>query len=335
MCVQRPRRFATSGRSNVQAEIQCEIADFEDDAGKLDQEVFGAGVDPFDRPLGEDEESDGEDGPDISFDDLSSDEGRDDAADENTETLRKEDEEIAPEVVSRLKDLAAKLDAVLKVIFEFLERMQLDGLSDEPPPPPSPPSDDEADARSAAERATVERRLRVFDVLIAIFERTILSTFKTQHTQFLLFWAASLDPALTGRFTYFLLERALYADDVPTVTRVASACYLASFISRAQFVDTTAARKVMAFLLEFVGHHLDDTSVDPARGGALVQQHAVFYAAVQAAFYIFCFRWRDLVVDEGELGRQWMPELSVLQRAVTSPYNPLKVRCRSRRIGIR
>lgn len=287
----------------------------------MDQEVFGAGVDPFDRPVGEESESEDE-AEDINFSDLSSDEGDDE--DGNTELLRKEDEAIAPEVVHRLKDLAAKLDAVLKVVFEFLERMIVDGLTDERSPPPTPP--EEVEEPSAPRSRSIERRLRVFEILINIFDRTILSTFKTQHTQFLLFWAASLDKSLTERFIYFLLSRALYDNHTPTVTKVAAACYLASFVSRARFIDAEGARKVMAYLLEYVGHHLEDATVDPKRGGSMVQQHAVFYAAVQAAFYIFCFRWRDMVLEEGEAAaKKWMPELSVLQRAVTSPFNPLKV----------
>jgi len=61
--------------------------------------------------------------------------------------------------------------------------------------------------------------------------------------------------------------------------------------------------------------------------------HNIFYAVSQAVFLIFCFRWRDLeedLEDTDELlgasaGKKWMSELSVMQRVVTSPLNPLKV----------
>jgi len=67
-------------------------------------------------------------------------------------------------------------------------------------------------------------------------------------------------------------------------------------------------------------------------------QNGVFYAVAQAVFLVFCFRWRDLL-DEDEEGdveelvherpagvaKQWMPELKILQRVVTSSLNPLKV----------
>ena len=67
---------------------------------------------------------------------------------------------------------------------------------------------------------------------------------------------------------------------------------------------------------------------------------AVFYAVAQAVFLIFCFRWRDLVEDdgngeadgEGEQAtlagppkRMWMAELNIIQRVVACPLQPLKV----------
>jgi RNA polymerase I-specific transcription initiation factor RRN3 len=58
----------------------------------------------------------------------------------------------------------------------------------------------------------------------------------------------------------------------------------------------------------------------------------VFYAVAQAVFLIFCFRWRDLLEDEVEAdelvakpGKQWMPELGIVQRIINSVLNPLKV----------
>ncbi len=70
------------------------------------------------------------------------------------------------------------------------------------------------------------------------------------------------------------------------------------------------------------------------------EQHSVFYAAAQAVFLVFCFRWRDLLEqDPNDVGsdgldpnpaamtsKVWLPELNVMQRAVTSALNPLKVR---------
>jgi RNA polymerase I-specific transcription initiation factor RRN3 len=48
-------------------------------------------------------------------------------------------------------------------------------------------------------------------------------------------------------------------------------------------------------------------------------------------FYIYCFRWKDLLdeADEDEIvidtGRRWMMDLETIKRAVSSTFNPLKV----------
>jgi len=62
-----------------------------------------------------------------------------------------------------------------------------------------------------------------------------------------------------------------------------------------------------------------------------------FYAVVQAVMYIFCFRWRQLKqgshspesdeeIDEAEIrAMKWIPELRIMERVITSRFNPLKV----------
>ncbi|KAF5363263.1 hypothetical protein D9756_000229 [Leucocoprinus leucothites] len=163
-----------------------------------------------------------------------------------------------------------------------------------------------------------------FNALLTIFDRTILRTFKSRYTQFLIFWFTSLDPEFADVFQGMLAERALLGSSStaiqPTseafndsgdtssgpqntggsaITRAAAASYIGSFVSRAVFVDGEGARNVVAVLCEFLKTHLDDVeesirsySAPIAVGGP---QHTVFYAVTQAVFLIFCFRWRDLL----------------------------------------
>ena len=134
------------------------------------------------------------------------------------------------------------------------------------------------------------------------------------------------------------------------MTRAAAASYIASFVSRAQFVDREGARRVVSVLCNFLRARLDvfDATMQMAQlpGNASganaglslnTAQHSVFYAVAQAVFLIFCFRWRDLLEDQDEADefapahappKKWMPALDVVQRIVTSELNPLKV-CRS------
>jgi len=147
----------------------------------------------------------------------------------------------------------------------------------------------------------------------------------------------------------------------PEVTRAAAASYIGSFVSRATFVDRDGTRRVVGLLCEFMKAHLDGVdeairedvfSHESLASSILASgQHMAFYAVTQAVFLIFCFRWRDLTTDrienEDELGpspvtshglrqcgtgKDWMPEIYVLKRAVSSVLKPLKV-CSSTVVG--
>lgn len=188
------------------------------------------------------------------------------------------------------------------------------------------------------EEIRVIRRTQ-FYTLLSIFDRTILRTFKSRYTQFLIFWFSSLDPEFSDLFQGLLVSKALLEEDQPAVTRAAAASYIASFVSRAQFVGKESTRQTVACLCNFLKSRLD--IVDAVRqSGAQppsLAQHTVFYAVTQAVFLIFCFRWRDLQhepEDVDELATtdvpvsKWMAELNILKRVVLSELNPLKVRAK-------
>jgi RNA polymerase I-specific transcription initiation factor RRN3 len=336
-----------------------------------DQDLFE--LDPFDTVIGQEEnDSDSDsDGVGDNLSDLSSDAG--DMDDESQPF------EIATNV-KHINDMVKKLDAILTLIFDHFHRAHTSiatsgtlplSLTDLPPLPsltplssplgtpipsrmePSsfeqtivsdtspltsvPPSRSET-----LERSTGFLRSQFLN-LLSIFDRTILRTFKSRYTQFLIFWYTSLDPEFSDIFQGMLVDRALFENDAdstaqnptPVVTRAAAASYLGSFVSRAVFVDREGARRVVAVLCEFLKAHLEAVEELVRTGGEVggVTQNTVFYAVTQAVFLIFCFRWRDLLEDEQDEddllnekgGKQWMAQLNVLQRAVTSNLNPLRV----------
>ena len=188
-----------------------------------------------------------------------------------------------------------------------------------------------------AEQGRALRRSQ-FRSLLFIFERTILRTFKSRYTQFLLFWYSSLDPEFTDNFLGLLLNKALVEVDQTHVTRAAAASYVASFVSRAQFVDGDSARRVVGLLCAYLSRQLKVYA--EAQGPTHTSQYTVFYAVAQAVFLIFCFRWRELQLEYGQEGpsddvwvvcdgasiKKWTPELEVVQRVIISALNPLKVR---------
>ncbi|KAJ6466697.1 RNA polymerase I-specific transcription initiation factor RRN3 [Mycena vitilis] len=177
-----------------------------------------------------------------------------------------------------------------------------------------------------------------FHTLLSIFDRLILPTFKSRYTQFLLFFYTSLSPDFADIFLGLLVDRSLFQSSTPAVTRAAAAAYLGSFVSRAVFVDRAGARRVVAVLCDFLRAHLDAVE-DAVRVGATItsgagsaEQSGVFYAVAQSVFLIFCFRWRDLLEEDLDVddlvakpGKDWMPELGVVQRIINSVLNPLKL----------
>ncbi|GBE79882.1 RNA polymerase I-specific transcription initiation factor RRN3 [Sparassis crispa] len=320
----------------IDVEIQVELEELEEQlANEGPNEVFE--LDPFDTLVGQEgEDTDSEDDDDEDgFSDLSSDAGGD---------IDDDDTPDVPSDFKQVQSMVDKLDAILKTIFDHFNRTHSSdpatsvGLSTplsrsdspllpvEPLPPPSP---------SPVERGKLVRRQQ-FHTLMSIFDRTILRTFKSRYTQFLIFWYSSLDPEFSDLFQGTLVSKALLEEDQPAVTRAAAASYIASFVSRAQFVDRQSTRGVVALLCNFLRSRLDLFDAMMQTGAVLpsLAHHSVFYAVTQAVFLIFCFRWRDLLEDEEDVDeyasigvpkKKWMVELDILQRVITSELNPLKV----------
>ncbi|KAF8622090.1 hypothetical protein AX15_007233 [Amanita polypyramis BW_CC] len=342
----------------IDVEIQVELEELEEEEEADQEDLFE--IDPFDVVITKEEdlssETEGE-GDNFDFSDLSS--GPEDDGQVTSEL---------PTNMKHIQDMVKKLDVILNLIFEHFERIRASCTSvpDSPPsspsrPPSSPPLPElpplssglampspslpstytspppaEVLTKRATPLAPPDQLRTQFHALLSIFDRTILRTFKSRYTQFLIFWFTSLDPEFADFFQGMLVDRALLATDstllnpsadgaggnsenpisstTPTVTRAAAASYIGSFVSRANFVDRVTARHIVAVLCGFLRAHLDavddvvriwgTTSVITNDGGNGIigrAQNTIFYAVVQAIFLIFCFRWRDLLEDrEGQ-----------------------------------
>lgn len=302
------------------------------------------------------EDEDGDEDEDGGISDLSSD------VDSVDEDGRKKEEE--PRNVKHIQDMVSKLDNILEMVFKHLDRLRTNAVSSPNSRSPSPtalplssPTADDTDlamtsnykhALSEKSHSRLEEEKQSlteshFNALLAIFKRTILRTFKSRYTQFLLFWYSSLDDTFRDCFLGALVSAALLEPSQPVVTRAAAASYLASYVSRAAFVGREETQSVVRVLCDFLAAHLRRYDELAQGSGTLMQQqqsteHAVFYAVAQAMFLIFCFRWRDLKEDcdePDEYGdvmaaatlahKAWYPPVMVMKRVVNSPLNPLKV----------
>ena len=308
------------------------------------EEVFE--LDPFDTAVGQEEVAQEEEAPEDDqdgFSDLSSEaEDPEDPADSS--------HEFATDF-HHIKDMVNKLDTILMLVFDHLNRPSFavkptlfpDSLpSDSPPPTPLmsedwPPIQLQPATVSSPELEKTVRRSQ-FHALLSVFDRAIIRTFKSRYTQFLIFWYSSLDPEFSDLFQGMLIEKALLDENLPLVTRIAASSYISSFVSRATFVDKESTRNVVSVLCDFLTSRMDAFDHALRVGGELTGTYcAMFYAVCQAVFLIFCFRWRDLIEDQaedleeltelhaGRPARKWLPRLYVLEKAVSSLLNPLKV----------
>ena len=311
-----------------------ELEDLETRGEPEPGEVFS--LDLFDTVVGQEgtqSDSESEDGDSVEdgFSDLSSDSGDED------ETTTGIDNE--PLDVRHVQDMVQKLDSILNVVFDHFRKTDVSSKyfhhSSESTEQVSLSS-----VQSPHDNESTERRHLRFMNLLSIFDRTILRTFKSRYTQFLLFWYSSLDHEFADLFQGLLVSKALLEPDQPAVTRAAAASYTGSFVSRATFVGRESTRQVVGVICEFLRSHLDlYDQTSHSKSGMLSSEHnTVFYAVAQALFLIFCFRWRDLMegtedlenpdITTGSLSRShksWMPELDIIQRLVDSPLNPLQV----------
>ena len=329
----------------LQVEVQVEIEEIEDNlAGAGLEEVFE--LDPFDTVLGQEAEEDEEvpeDDDQDRFSDLSSE------AEDPDEPTNDPGEFITD--YHHIKDMVNKLDIILTLVFNYFNRPSLvakpslspgSSPSESPPlmPPLSdnqPPAQPEITMELNPELEKTARRSQ-FHALLSIFDRAIIRTFKSRYTQFLIFWYSSLDPEFSDLFQGMLVEKALLDENLPMVTRIAASSYISSFVSRATFVDKESTRNVVSVLGDFLTSRMDALDNTFRVGGEFSGTYCgMFYAVCQAVFLIFCFRWRDLIEDQVEdvdelaestacrPAKKWIPRLYVLERAVSSFLNPLRV----------
>lgn len=295
----------------VDVEIQVELEELED-AEPMDGELFE--FDPFDTIVGQ--EGDSSDDEDEDVDDGLSDLSSDASSDS--------DAEDTPTDMRHIHDMVSKLDAILKLVFDHFNKLHSSMPTVLVPSSPTlhPTTTHDRDPQSHEPHNLLAIQ---FHTLLAIFDRSILRTFKSRYTQFLLFWYASLHPEFSDLFLGLLVDKALFGSaSASGVERAAASSYIGSFVSRAQFIDREGAQRAVKVLCAFLGAHLDAIEA----GNADSNNHSVFYAVVQSVFLVFCFRWRDLQEepDEQTVGRKiWISELGVVQRVITSDLNPLKV----------
>lgn len=211
--------------------------------------------------------------------------------------------------IKELKDSITKLDNIMDLLFSHYDSVFATG--------------DLADIDET------------FESLLSQFANTILPTYRSRHTQFLLFHFSQVSPDLMERFAGCCSHLA-FDPSRPHILRVAAAAYLASFIARGAHVSGAIVRDVFDLLcyhLEALRKMHESTCKGPD-----LRQYGTYYAVSQALLYAFCFRWRDLIVtpdglpptDEDIIYHEgdytWHNSIhTILHRNIYSKLNPLKI----------
>ncbi|GAB2225906.1 hypothetical protein Drorol1_Dr00021677 [Drosera rotundifolia] len=171
-----------------------------------------------------------------------------------------------------------------------------------------------------------ERWVKVFYSLLHSFEKTVLPAYKSKFTQFLMFYACSLDPEGCGlMFADWLADKFYNSNN--NLSRMISIGYLASYLARARFLSTSVVTCILERLVQWCCDYcktqrgnmgLDDEEWLYAK----CQDHSSFYAGCQAVLYILCFRMRS-IMDIPHLKSQLLS--MPFQQILKNPLEPLQV----------
>ena len=176
-----------------------------------------------------------------------------------------------------------------------------------------------------------------YEDMLADFSNIVLPTYKSRHSQFLVFFFAQKSKRLTEMFVGTLFNIA-FESNRPGIVKQSAVAYLASFVARGARVDSEQVQTIAQTLLNYMDYHR--VNYERECKGPDLRRYSQFYALSQGLLYLFCFRWRDLVdlelssprIDQDDpasfLGQdlQWMDGFRRrLQANIYSKLNPLKV----------
>lgn len=138
-------------------------------------------------------------------------------------------------ISSDYKIMIEKLDAVLTLVMEYISSLNKKAIS-------------QKDRTELSE---------VYYSFLDIFDRIMLPTHKLRCAQFIIFYLCSLSPEKYPEDFMGLLVTHLLEPSASSVTKVASAAYLGSFIARAKYVSVSSVRHCLRLLNQTCHTYLD------------------------------------------------------------------------------
>ncbi|KAL5556349.1 hypothetical protein UlMin_038585 [Ulmus minor] len=157
---------------------------------------------------------------------------------------------------------AEKLDSLMVITFEHLESCEANG-----------------------------RLVEVFKALNKSFHTTVLTAYKSKFSQFVMFYACSLDPENCGSTFAKDLANTFFKNVYPQL-RMSAVAYLASYLSRGKFLSTSMIAEMLGSLVDWCSDYckMQEGEINP-------EAHRIFYSCCQAIMYVLCFRMRSMMED--------------------------------------
>ncbi|KAE8010774.1 hypothetical protein FH972_007110 [Carpinus fangiana] len=211
---------------------------------------------------------------------------------ENVDKIADYDEEDGTEFPRELtrkslrgKLIAEKLDSLMALTFEHLESCKDSG-----------------------------RLVEVFEHLLDSFRITVLTAYKSKFAQFVMFYACALDPENCGVRFAMLLADIFVREDYPLPFRMSAVAYLASYLSRANFLSAPLVAGMLKRLVDWSLEYCKTKGavIDPT-------SHRLFYSACQAIMYVLCFRMKSM------MDVAWFKSHLLIEPILNHKLSPLKV----------
>lgn len=236
-----------------------------------------------------------------------------DAEDSDAESVLSDDSDLDENSakVIHIKNHIEKMDAILDTLFELYA-----------------PYFDHPESPEA---------ISCYENMLSDFSNVVLPTYRSRHSQFLVFYFGQKSPRLTEMFVGTLFNIA-FESTRPSIVKQSAVAYLASFVARGARVTGEQVQTIARTLLNYMDYHRHN--YEPECRGPDLRRYTQYYMNVQALLYLFCFRWRDLIDLENSSPRidpedpasylgqdlDWMTGLKTgLTNNIFSKLNPLKV----------
>ena len=125
---------------------------------------------------------------------------------------------------------------------------------------------------------------------LRVFDSVILTTQKVKHPQFLLFFICSKSPTYSQQFLAFLVQK-IIDNSASQLTKTTAISYIASYIARAKFVSPSLIHSTLVTLCSWAVAYAKENSTHKDD----FDRHLMFYHLCQAIFYMFCFRFEQIL----------------------------------------